>query len=127
MKRLFAAILLVSSLGFASSWDGTKGNITLLTYTYNTCGLPGVPSLPPPCTWYSMFMLWSSDSSTSAFRVTVRYTSDGATLSKSITATKNEAGEMTLVPFAVSAADIVGVLVEEFKPGSSQEFLSSGK
>jgi hypothetical protein len=119
-KKLTLLLAVAASASLAASWDGTKGNVTVLTYSYST-DIPGLPTAEPVRT-YTMILVKSSDASATALRVTIRYTDGVAASTRSIVVDRPTNGLMRIAPFEVSPRQITSVLVEELKTTASQEF-----
>ena len=75
--KLFALFaLLITSVSTAAPWDGTKGPLTVVTFTFSSgtgTNLPGVPIVAGPLVWHTTIFIKCSDPSVTAARVRVSY------------------------------------------------------
>jgi hypothetical protein len=118
--RLSLLCLLLSAALSAASWDGTKGNITLLTTSYST-GMPGLIQMPNPVT---ITLLWitTTDPATNAFRVTIQYQVPDQEPAIAVAFCSRPATGAGAAPFQIDPSLIKSVTVEELKTTSSTDF-----
>jgi len=118
--RLSLLCLLLSAALSAASWDGTKGNITLLTTSYST-GMPGLIVMPNPVT---VTLLWitTTDPATTAFRVTIQYQIPGQDPAVAVTFCDRAATGVSGAAFQMDPSLIKSITVAELKTTSSTDF-----
>ena len=122
MKLKLAALLFAAAgmLG-AASWDGTKGDITLLTTSFST-SMPYLPFIPQLAD-FTMICVKTPDDSTVGFRVTVRSSdADGKPISTSLLSKRNSDGSFSVVAFPIALWQVMSVVIEKLFPSAYAEF-----
>jgi hypothetical protein len=119
--RLSLLCLLLSTALSAASWDGTKGNLTLLTTSYST-GMPGLIVMPNPST-FTLLSIATTDPATTAFRVTIKYQVPNQEPAVAVTFCDRAAGATSATAaFQMDPTLITSVTVDELKTTSSTDF-----
>lgn len=124
--KLLLVAAMATGLSFAATWDGTRGNLTLLTTSYNT-GMPGLIVMPNPAT-YTVFWITTTDPSTTSFRVTVKYrTGDGgdAAIAVGFCDRAVEPASASAAFFRLDPALVLSVAIEELRASPPVEFFGS--
>ena len=119
LRRLSLA-LLIAGAGFAASWDGTRGSITLKTDSDGRT---------------TVFQVTSSDPTVSLLTISVTSAIPGLlpripqTTSQTFPRRGDALGHglPTLVTFSIPESDISRIIVTEFRAGQSEMFADSIK
>jgi hypothetical protein len=119
-----AAGLLVLGSANAASWDGTKGDLTVLTFSFNN-QLIGTPHLSDKTVWTTEFLIHTTDATVSAFLVSITYTDDSGVHSESQVCGIPAVGApgVALTFFTVKQDQITNVTVTRLHAGKQQVIL----
>jgi hypothetical protein len=74
--KLVLAILIFSLVSPAAPWDGAKGPLTVVTFTFSSgtgATTPGVPVVPGPLVWHTTLFIKCTDPAVTAVRVRLSY------------------------------------------------------
>jgi len=118
--RLSLLCLLLSAALSAASWDGTKGNLTLVTTSYST-GMPGLIVMPNPAT-FTLLWITTTDPATTAFRISIKYQLPGQDPAEAVTFCDRPASGPGGAAFQMDPSLIKSITVAELKTTSSTDF-----